>query len=302
MAHRPPPESASQSFDIVRWTPRAHDPVIDHVVSEEPLEIRVRAGTDAAYSTLAITMRTPGHDVELALGFLHGEGLIEAPSDVLDARPCLTAPNIVQLTLRAGLDVAATADARRFYTTSSCGLCGRSSLEAVAGALKGRRVTGTATLAPAVLAQLPQKLRALQPVFDATGGLHGCGLFDRHGGLLWAREDVGRHNAVDKLLGRALADGRLPAIDCVLVLSGRAGFELIQKAVMAGVSAVAAVGAPTSLAIELARRSGQTLVGFLAPSRFNVYAGGERIAFDATLQQSTPDLSAQPVDHDNLRP
>ena len=275
-----PPETASLAFDIERWTRTGHAPVTDHVVTEEPLEIRVRAGLKAAYATLAITMRTPGHDVELAIGFLYGEGLITDPAEVIAAQPCLTAPNVVQVTLRSDRDLKAIADTRRFYTTSSCGLCGRSSLEAVASALKGRRVAGERGVSADLLTGLPPLLRARQAVFDATGGLHGCGLFDAGGELLTVREDVGRHNAVDKVLGRAFLDGALPASDRILVLSGRAGFELIQKAVMAGVSVVAAVGAPTSLSVELARSAGQTLVGFLAANRLNVYAGGERLRYD----------------------
>lgn len=276
-----PPETPSLPFAIERWTRAGHAPVTDEVVTEEPLEIRVRAGEQSAYATLAITMRTPGHDVELAIGFLYGEGLITDPAQVIDARPCLTAPNVVQITLATDRDLKAIADTRRFYTTSSCGLCGRSSLEAVASALKGRRVAGEAVVAAELLTGLPPQLRARQTVFDATGGLHGCALFDSTGAWLGVHEDVGRHNAVDKVLGRAFLDGALPASDRILVLSGRAGFELIQKAVMAGVSVVAAVGAPTSLAVELARSAGQTLVGFLGANRLNVYSGAQRVRLDA---------------------
>ena len=282
MASRPP-ETASLRFEIQRWTRSAHGLVTDEVVTEEPLEIRVRAGERAAFSTLAITMRTPGNDVELAIGFLYGEGLIGDPAEIEDARSCTNAPNVVQLTLRTDRDLKAIADTRRFYTTSSCGLCGRSSLEAVASALKGRRVTGELVVGADLLATLPLLLRARQSVFDATGGLHGCGLFDAEGRLLAVREDVGRHNAVDKLIGRTFQDAGLPATERILVLSGRAGFELIQKAVMAGVSVVAAVGAPTSLSVELARSAGQTLVGFLGPNRLNVYSCSERIRFERAI-------------------
>jgi FdhD protein len=169
---------------------------------------------------------------------------------------------------------------RRFYMTSSCGVCGRDSLEAVLRALQGRRVDGSARITPEVLTGLPAKLRGQQAVFETTGGLHGCGLFDTQGTWIDLREDVGRHNAVDKLVGRAFLDGKLPWMDRILLLSGRASFELIQKAVMAGVSAVAAVGAPSSLAVELARGAGQTLFGFVGANRFNVYSGQERLALD----------------------
>ncbi len=275
-----PPEAASVPFNIERWTRTGHAPVSDQVVTEEPLEIRVRAGHSAPFATLAITMRTPGHDVELAVGFLYGEGLITEPAEVQHAAPSASEANVVEITLRADRDLDAVAATRRFYTTSSCGLCGRSSLDAVAAALKGRYVVGEARIRADLLTTLPPLLRARQSVFESTGGLHGCGMFDVSGQLLCVREDVGRHNAVDKVLGRAFLDGSLPASDRILVLSGRAGFELIQKAVMAGVSVVAAVGAPTSLAIELARVADQTLVGFLSASRLNVYASAGRLQLD----------------------
>ena len=279
MAFRPP-NTPSLDVEIVRWTRARHAALTDPIVTEEPLEIRVRSGPDAAYATLAITMRTPGDDVELAIGFMYGEGLLRERSDLLEAAPCTTTTNVVNLTVRPDLDLATATQARRFYTTSSCGLCGRSSLDAVAAALKGRQVEGNRPIGASTLTALPGLLRARQTVFQATGGLHGCALFDSSGELLAVREDIGRHNAVDKLVGRSFLDGALPATDRILILSGRAGFELIQKAVMAGISIVAAVGAPTSLAVDLARTSGQTLVGFLSPERLNVYAGASRIVLD----------------------
>lgn len=272
-----PPHTPSLAVDIVRWTRTREIAIDDPVVTEEPLEIRVRSGATAAYATLAITMRTPGNDVELAVGFLYGEGLLVSDSDLVTAEPCTTTSNVVNVTVRADLDLKAATETRRFYTTSSCGLCGRSSLDAVASALRGRVVQGNAPVSAATLTALPALLRARQTVFQSTGGLHGCAIATADGQLLAVREDVGRHNAVDKLVGRAFLDGALPATDRILVLSGRAGFELVQKAVMAGISVVAAVGAPTSLAVELARVSGQTLVGFLGPERLNVYAHGARL-------------------------
>jgi FdhD protein len=261
----------------------------DEVAVEEPLEIRVRhAGVAGALdasaaprrsgATVAITMRTPGRDAELAVGFLHGEGLLRFRAEVVDARGCAGVPNAVQVTLAADVPLDRFAGTRRFYTTSSCGLCGRDSLEAVVAGLRGRRVEGEARVTSATLRALPAQVQRAQVAFQRTGGLHGAALVTPDGGLVDLAEDVGRHNAVDKLVGRAWLADTLPARDRVLFLSGRAGFELVQKAVFAGIPVVAAVGAPTSLAIELARTTGLTLVGFLGADRFNVYASGERIA------------------------
>jgi FdhD protein len=168
----PPPNTPSVELEIVRWSRSRHVEVADPVVTEEPLEIRVRSGPEAPYGTLAITMRTPGDDVELAVGFIYGEGLLVGRSDLLEAAPCTTTTNVVNVTVRADLDLAAATQARRFYTTSSCGLCGRSSLDAVAAALKGRRVEGTRVVGAPTLTALPGLLRARQTVFQATGGLH----------------------------------------------------------------------------------------------------------------------------------
>jgi FdhD protein len=244
----------------------------DDVAVEEPLEIRVRhSGTRGA--TVAVTMRTPGRDAELAVGFLHGEGLLQSRAEVVDARGCAGAPNVVQVTLASAIPLDRFAGTRRFYTTSSCGLCGRDSLDAVVAGLRGRRVEPAAPVPAAVLHALPARVRRAQVAFERTGGLHGAALATRDGELLDLAEDVGRHNAVDKLVGRAWLAGALPGRDRILFLSGRAGFELVQKAVFAGFPVVAAVGAPTSLAVELARTAGVTLVGFLDAERFNVYGG-----------------------------
>ena len=275
--------TTSHSVHIDRWSSERIERVADHVVIEEPLEIRVRAPEESAYQTLSLTMRTPGNDIELAVGFLHGEGLISRREEILDARLAEAPGNEVQLTVAPTVNLRRLVASRRFYMTSSCGVCGRDSLEAVLRALKGRKVDGSARIAPDVLMALPAQLRGHQAVFEATGGLHACGLFDTQGTWIDLREDVGRHNAVDKLVGRAFLDGTLPWTDRILLLSGRASFELIQKAVMAGVSVVAAVGAPSSLAVELARTAGQTLFGFIKPNRFNVYSGHERLALDGPL-------------------
>jgi FdhD protein len=233
----------------------------DEVAVEEPLEIRV----DGA--ALAVTMRTPGDDEELALGFLHGEGLIDAarpagPTAELEA-------NIVEVTgplLRAP-------GARSFYTTSSCGVCGKGALEEVA--VHAERVPAGPAIARELLAALPDRLR--QPTFERTGGLHATGLFDGAGELLLVREDVGRHNAMDKVIGRALRDGLIPLHDHVLCVSGRLSFELVQKAAVAGVPILVGVGAPSSLAVRLADDRNMTLAGFARRGRVNVYTGAERV-------------------------
>jgi FdhD protein len=238
-----------------------HDGVEDAVAVEEPLEIRVDG------EPIAVTMRTPGADEELALGFLFGEGLIGQPRAA--GPPADLAANVVEV---AG-PLDRTPAARRFYTSSSCGVCGKGALEEVA--------VHAAALPPgphvrrAVLASLPDRLR--QPEFERTGGLHATGLFDPEGTLLAVREDVGRHNAMDKVVGRALLDGEVPLHDRILCVSGRLSFELVQKAAVAGAPVLVGVGAPTSLAITLADDRGLTLCGFARGGRVNVYAGAERV-------------------------
>jgi FdhD protein len=251
----------------------------DTLVAEEPLEIRLDG------RPLAVTMRTPGDDFALATGFLVSEGVLAAADEVANVVYCAGATadgantyNVVDVSLAPGVPVPAISLERNVYTSSSCGLCGKASLDAVRTATRlpiaaggGPRVT------PEVLAALPGRLRAGQAVFDRTGGLHAAGLFSAEGELLDLREDVGRHNAVDKLVGRALREGLLPLDGRILMVSGRASFELAQKAVMAGIPVLAAVSAPSSLAVDLARESGLTLVGFLRGDSMNVYAGEERV-------------------------
>jgi FdhD protein len=234
----------------------------DAVAIEEPLEIRVDG------EPLSVTMRTPGHDEELALGFLYGEGLIDGPH-----RAGLTedfAANVIEVEGPLLRDPGA----RRFYTTSSCGVCGKGALEEVA--VTSAPLPPGPVLERALLAELPGRL--VQPGFEKTGGLHATGLFDRSGELLAVREDVGRHNAMDKVVGRALLDGLVPLHDRVLCVSGRLSFELVQKAAVAGAPILVGVGAPSSLAIELATARGMTLAGFTRGGQTNVYAGAERIA------------------------
>ena len=239
-----------------------HDGVSDEVAVEEPLEIRVDG------DPLAVTMRTPGNDEELALGFLYGEGLITEPR-----RAGLTedfAVNTVEVEGPLARDVAA----RSFYTTSSCGVCGKGALEEVA--IHAPVLPPGPAIDRALLADLPERLR--QPGFARTGGLHATGLFTPAGELLHVREDVGRHNAMDKVIGRALLEGRLPLHGLVLCVSGRLSFELVQKAAVAGAPILVGVGAPTSLAVSLAADRGMTLAGFARRGRLNVYTAPERVA------------------------
>jgi FdhD protein len=256
-----------------RLTPRQ-----DVVVVEEPLEIRIAAvGETGPGTSMSITMRTPGQDIELALGFLHGEGIIRSRDDVADSRICGPVGNIVRIQLAEGAAHDPDRLQRNFYTTSSCGVCGNASLAAVERMLRSPSVDASLTVSAALIESLSERARAGQDVFRETGGLHASCLFDSSGTLLGVREDVGRHNALDKLVGARLLAGELPLSNCVLFLSGRASFELLQKAAAAGIPVVAAVGAPSSLAIDLAQRTGILLVGFLRGHSFNVYAHRERL-------------------------
>ena len=259
--------------------------VVDALAVEEPLLIELMHDRDGGRVTesVSVTMRTPGHDVELALGFLYTEGIITA-ADEIDRPPSeppteagARACNTVRITVRPGVPVDVRRLERHFYTASSCGVCGKTSLEALAAGREIRIVPGRPLVTPAVVHALPETLRAAQSVFDRTGGLHAAALFTPAGALTAVREDVGRHNAVDKLVGAALLAGALPITDCVLLVSGRASFELVHKALAAGIPILAAVGAPSSLAVETARAYGMTLLGFVRQQRFNVYAGAERV-------------------------
>jgi FdhD protein len=228
--------------------------------------------------SISITMRTPGHDAELAVGFLYGEGIVCASRDVVDTGFCGPTGNILRVTVRADLPLDLARVTRNFYTTSSCGVCGKASIEAVTAAAGDRRITSDLIVREAVLRGLPDRLRASQSGFAETGGMHAVGVFSAEGELLGSREDVGRHNAMDKLVGAALLAGELPWRDRILLLSGRASFELLQKAMMAGAPIVAAIGAPSTLAVELAESAGITLVAFLRPGGCNVYCNPWRLA------------------------
>ncbi|HWN06199.1 MAG TPA: formate dehydrogenase accessory sulfurtransferase FdhD [Steroidobacteraceae bacterium] len=256
-----------------RLTPRQ-----DLVVVEEPLEIRIAlAGETGPGTSLSITMRTPGHDIELALGFLHGEGIVRSREDVADSRICGPVGNVVRIQLAEGAAHDPDRLQRNFYTTSSCGVCGNASLAAVERMLRSPSVDDSLTVSTSLIESLSERARAGQDVFRETGGLHASCLFDASGKLLDVREDVGRHNALDKLVGARFLAGELPLSNSVLFLSGRASFELLQKAAAAGIPVVAAVGAPSSLAIDLAQRTGILLVGFLRGHSFNVYAHRQRL-------------------------
>jgi FdhD protein len=257
-------------------------PVQDLLAVEEPLEIRLGA------KSISITMRTPGHDFELAAGFLFTEGILHHASEIREIRWSQVAKengggsprqlgNSVTVELNPGVDVDLDRLERHFYTSSSCGICGKASIEAIQ--MQGCPVLPrNAPLVPAaVIHHLPETLRREQAVFERTGGLHAAALFDPQGNLLLLREDVGRHNAVDKLIGSQMLAGRAPLNDSLLLVSGRTSFELVQKTLMASIPILAAVGAPSSLAVETAQRFHLTLLGFVRDGRFNIYSGGSRI-------------------------
>ncbi|MDR7391905.1 MAG: formate dehydrogenase accessory sulfurtransferase FdhD [Armatimonadota bacterium] len=260
----------------------------DFLATEEPMEVRLVAGPHRR--TVAVTMRTPGNDFELAAGFLFCEGVVRSRDEVSRIAYCLDEGldaeqryNVVTVELRGNCLPDLQPLERHFYTTSACGVCGKASLEALR--IRGCPVLdGGPVLEPRLLRELPERLRRAQGLFAQTGGLHAAALFDAEGRLLAVREDVGRHNAMDKLVGWALLEGRLPLRDSVVMVSGRASFELVQKAVAAGAPVFCAVSAPSSLAVEVARAFGVTLVGFLRGDRFNVYTGAERVRGVASEQ------------------
>jgi FdhD protein len=260
-----------------------HLEVPDQLATEEPMEIRV-AGPGQEPQPIAVTMRTPGHDFELAVGFLRTEGLIHRSVDVASVRYCAMPPgeeqhfNIVTVDLR-GPAPETTERTRNFTINSSCGVCGKATLDQVE--LECPIIGPGPTVPGSLIPSLPHRLRQAQRLFDQTGGLHAAGVFDGNGELMWLREDVGRHNAVDKVVGHAFLADRLPLSQMILHVSGRVSFEIVQKAAMAGVPVVAAVSAPSSLAVEAAERLGLTVVGFVRDATFNVYTHPERIDLDA---------------------
>jgi FdhD protein len=276
--------NSTHSIRVIKVNAAEIASATDVLAIEEPLEIRLEHGpeTQRQVQNISVTMRTPGHDAELATGFLFTEGIIKNPEDIAKTEHCFIAcaenkENVIQVSLAPGIVPHLQNTERNFYTTSSCGVCGKGSIDAI------RTVSGFAdeqdndTIPSLVLHQLPPILRKHQRVFEDTGGLHASALFTTQGELLLLREDVGRHNALDKLIGAALNYNWLPLKQTVLLLSGRASFELVQKAAMAGINIIAAVGAPSSLAVELANEFNITLIGFLRDERFNVYTAAHRV-------------------------
>jgi FdhD protein len=271
---------------VVTFENRRPTPRFDTLATEEPLEIRLRAGGESR--TVAITMRTPGNDFELAAGFLHNEGVLAGYDALLGISFCIDRDvdaeqryNIVNVDLAARRLPALDGLERHFTTTSACGICGKANLEALE-ARGVEPVTSDAAIDAATIVALPDRLRAAQAVFARTGGLHAAALFETDGTLVAVREDVGRHNALDKLVGWALLQKRLPLERGVLFVSGRSSYEIVQKAVAARIPIVCSVSAPSSLAVDLARAFGVTLVGFVRGERFNVYAHERRVTGDGT--------------------
>lgn len=295
-----------ERFDVRSDGDSSH-PADDSLAIEEPLEIRIVHGSESSrkVKSISVTMRTPGHDAELAVGFLVTEGVIRDPDEILRVNPAAPgrdahdyaeneialsghkpedtepedaekARNLVTVELAPTVEVNSTTLERNFYTTSSCGVCGKASLLALRSVCPPR-IRNEFTIDAGTLYELPLRLRDRQGVFDRTGGLHAAALFSSEGELDSMREDVGRHNAVDKLIGAAILADRLPLRDRLLLLSGRASFELVQKAVMAGIPMIAAIGAPSSLAVEVAKDFDITLIGFLRGRYFNVYHGAQRV-------------------------
>ena len=266
----------------------------DLLAEEEPFEIRLGYGlkNDRKLQSISVTMRTPGNDFELALGFLFTEGIIQNQKDILKITYCTDSnrvenrENIVRVELKPDVEVNLKKTERNFYVSSSCGVCGKASIEAIDTVNRFIHSDVPVTIETDVLIELPQKLKQSQPVFEYTGGLHASALFNTNGDLIAIREDVGRHNALDKIIGASFSSNQLPLDNAILLLSGRASFELIQKAVMAGIRIVAAIGAPSSLAVATAKKFDVTLIGFLRGQRFNIYSGEKRVIHSSKQQNS----------------
>jgi FdhD protein len=253
-------------------------PATDWLATEEPLEIRLGGSEDCPGTPVAVAMRTPGADFDLAWGLAVTEALVAHPDDIVSAH--WGAPgdgNAVELRLRSGLSAPAPGEARPWLVNSACGLCGKDTIEAVTRTLPVQAKT-LMRLAPSLLVDLPDRLRTHQEVFESTGGLHGAGAFSFEGEALSVKEDIGRHNAVDKVVGHLARSGRLPATDLILVVSGRSGFEIVQKAAVAGFNVLVSVSAPSALAVQLARDTGMTLAGFVRQGRANIYSAAHRLS------------------------
>lgn len=265
--------STTKVENIVRWEMGEFHVDADELAEEEPLEIRVRG------RGISVTMRTPGEDDALAAGFLFTEGIIRAPGDILKIEPCQRNEfgNVITVQLAPDVPVDFDRLTRHVFASTSCGLCGKASIESIQSRFPNLEQRNLPQINADQLAKLPDVMRRTQSIFDRTGGLHAAGLFDRDGKMLFLHEDVGRHNAVDKVLGRALMAGLIPLNQHILLVSGRLSFEIMQKSLAAGVPIVAAVSAPTNLAVQFARESGQTLIGFLRGKRMNIYTHPDRI-------------------------
>ncbi len=283
------PAPATSEAAVRRISSNGVEPVEDVLAVEEPLEIRL-GFPDGTHKAVSITMRTPGEDGELAVGFLFTEGILKSAEQVKQVRHCglkigrvkgtvdrasALNSNTIRVDLVDGVELDLKRLERHFYTTSSCGVCGKSSIEALQTGAK--KIEADLTIASDVIHGLPETLRSAQSTFDKTGGIHASALFKSDGTLDIVREDVGRHNALDKVIGAKFLGDETPLSDRILLVSGRASFELVQKALMAGIPILAAVGAPSSLAVELAKEFGMTLIGFVRDGRFNIYCGGERV-------------------------
>lgn len=263
---------------IHEWNDGAVRPVQDALVAEEPLEIRV------GDTPVTVTMRTPGHDREVAAGVLFAEGLVRSREEITSITQ--VDKNIIRIDLRDGCEFDRNAVQRNFFSTSSCGICGKASIDQVRSRNLSR-LNGNFLISADLLCELPDRLREAQKIFGYTGSLHAAGLFDVSGELLITREDVGRHNAVDKVVGWALMNGRLPLSNSIMLVSGRGGFEIVQKAIVAGIPLLACVSAPSGLAVRLAREMGMTLVGFLRGKRFVVYSAPQRLFSSKEIVQRT---------------
>jgi FdhD protein len=277
--------NSTSELQIIKINAGEPSTLTDTLAREQPLEIRLTYGTSENRNTksISVTMRTPGNDDELAVGFLFTEGIIQKKDQVKNIH--VRDENVIEVELTESFQPALEKLSRNFYTTSSCGVCGKTSIDAVKIFKPDSSSNKNFSVSSEMICSLPSLLRKTQQVFDQTGGLHASGIFSLDGKLELVREDVGRHNALDKLIGSAFLENNLPLSNRILLLSGRASFELIQKAAMAGIDFVAAVGAPSTLAVELAKESGISLLGFLKENRFNIYSGEERVSAGSISKQ-----------------
>lgn len=275
-------KSQVQNIEIIKAKHNQVLTQLDLIVVEEPLEIRLGFGlpSNRQQRSLSVTMRTPGHDFELVLGFLFTEGIINSNEQVESIKYCSTVKpdefeNVVRIELKSDVQIEYEKFQRHFYTSSSCGVCGKSSIDSVK--VKCTSIDSKLVIPSSIVYTLSRKIKNAQHVFEHTGGLHASALFDQNGELVILREDVGRHNALDKVIGAMLPKNTIPLSNYVLMVSGRTSFELVQKAAMAGIPIIAAVGAPSSLAVSLAKETGMTLLGFVREEKYNIYCGEQRI-------------------------